>query len=67
MNDTSPSAMSQMMTAEDIAKLLKLNVETVRRATRKGKVAYHKFGREKRYDPSDVKTFIDSCRILARP
>lgn len=55
----------RMLIASQVAELLQLDEETIRRLTRSRHIAYHKFGRRIRYDPADVRAYKARCRVVA--
>jgi len=49
-------------TPAEVAELLQIHVETVRRAIRDGRLKSHRFGRQHRISTTDLQRFIDSER-----
>lgn len=51
--------MDELLKAKDLAKVMNVNVETVRRWTRSGDIPVITFGRSKRYRLADVMAALD--------
>jgi len=51
-----------LLTASDVAILLAVNVETIRRMTRRGLLPSIAIGRSRRYSPDDVQSTIKRLR-----
>ncbi len=53
-----------LLTAEQVAKLTGMAIETLAqwRSQKRG-IAYLKIGRAVRYDPADVQTYLEGCRV----
>jgi len=64
MSQAVMSLPSEFMTAEDVAHLTGLSLETLAqwRSQRRG-MPYLKIGRAVRYDPSDVQSYLEGCRV----
>ena len=54
------TVMEQMLTVSDVARLLQVSEETVRRWLRDETIAAIQFGNEWRVEPKDLQAFIDS-------
>jgi len=54
----------RFLTAEEVASMTGLSVETLAqwRSQRRG-IPYLKIGRVVRYDPADVQTYVQGCRV----
>lgn len=50
--------MEEMIKAKDLAKALSVNIETVRRWTRKGTIPFIEIGASKRYSLTEVKSAL---------
>lgn len=46
-------------TAQEVADLLQLNIATIYRYAREGQIATYKFGRDMRFQPSDIERFVN--------
>jgi excisionase family DNA binding protein len=57
-------ALSELLTAGEVAAVTGLSVETLAqwRSQRRG-IPYLKVGRAVRYDPADVQTYLEGCRV----
>lgn len=53
-----------LLNATDVAKILAVNVETVRRMTRRGLLPYIRLGRLIRYSQDDVQATIKRQRVI---
>lgn len=51
------------LTVEEVAEVLGVNGETVRRWAREGRLAAYKIGRRLRFRPQAVDEFLESCRL----
>lgn len=53
-----------LLSAEDVARLTGLSIETLAqwRSQKRG-IPYLKIGRAVRYDPADVQTYLEGCRV----
>lgn len=51
-----------MMTTQDVANLLRVKPDTVRRWAREGELPVVTLGGVLRFDPNDVKKFVDKGR-----
>jgi excisionase family DNA binding protein len=58
------NALSELLTAEQIATVTSLSVETLAqwRLQKRG-IPYLKVGRVVRYDPADVQTYLEGCKV----
>lgn len=54
--------MEELLTTEQIAEILKLNVVTIRRYIKSGKLKAAYFGKEYRVSKSDFESFVDQHR-----
>lgn len=54
----------ELLTSEEVARITGLSVETLAqwRSQKRG-IKYLKLGRAVRYDPSDVQTYLEGCRV----
>lgn len=54
----------RFLTAEEVASITGLSLETLAqwRSQRRG-IPYLKIGRAVRYDPTDVQTYLEGCRV----
>ena len=52
------------LTAEDVAKLLKLSVQTIRRYTMNREIPFHKINRSVRFKPSEIELWVKSKVIV---
>jgi len=64
MNASTQLSNTRLLTAEEVANLTGLSVETLAqwRSQRRG-IPYLKIGRTVRYDPADVQTYLEGCRV----
>lgn len=53
------------LTVTDVAKMLHLHPETVRRFIREGKLKAYKIGKSKLLREEDVKNFVSNCLLVA--
>ena len=53
-----------LLCAEEVAELTAFSIETLAqwRSQKRG-IPYLKIGRAVRYDPADVKTYLEGCRV----
>ncbi len=60
----SQALLSNLLTAEDVARLTGLSVETLAqwRSQKRG-IPYLKIGRTVRYDRADVQGYLEGCRV----
>ena len=60
----SMKALSELLTAEGVAAVTGLSVETLAqwRSQKRG-IPYLKVGRAVRYDPADVQTYLEGCKV----
>ena len=60
----SMKALSELLTAEAVAAVTGLSVETLAqwRSQKRG-ISYLKVGRAVRYDPTDVQKYLEGCRV----
>ncbi|OPZ22554.1 MAG: Helix-turn-helix domain protein [bacterium ADurb.BinA186] len=52
------------LTVTDVAKMLHLHPETVRRFIREGKLKAYKIGKSKLLREEDVKKFVSNCLLV---
>jgi excisionase family DNA binding protein len=64
MRMESLNTLSELLTAEQVATLTGLSIETLAqwRSRRRG-IPYLKVGRMVRYDPADVQTYLEGCKV----
>lgn len=51
--------MTKLYTTEEVAEILKYDVQTIRRLIREGKISAYKVGREYRIEEKDFKKFLE--------
>jgi len=51
------------LTVEDVAEVLGVNVETVRRFAREGRLPAYRIGARLRFRPQDLDRFVESCLL----
>lgn len=56
-----------MLTAAEVATLLKLSQRKVYELAASRKLASHRFGGSVRFAHEDVQAYVESCRVPARP
>lgn len=59
--------MPPWLTADDLAARLQVTVKTVRNWTARGKVQFHRVGRQIRFTPEDVDALKETTAILPVP
>ena len=52
-----------LLTVEEAAQCMKMSVRHVRRLVAERRIQFHKLGRSVRFDPGDVREYIESCRV----
>lgn len=54
---------NEMLTTRELAKILNLHINTVRKWADNGTITCHRFGkrRDRRFDKKDVRIFLDKC------
>lgn len=55
-----------MLTPEDVAELLQVNVETVRRMIHRKLIPFSRIGRLYRITSEDMRAFVAGCRIATQ-
>lgn len=53
----------EFYTAKELAELLKLNIDTIRRYLRTGKIKASKFGKTYRVSDEDLKRFLEETKV----
>jgi len=56
----------RLLTVKDVAVVLKMNPNTVRKHVERGNLSYHKIGNSLRFSQNDVDEFLKSTHIRAR-
>ncbi len=59
--------MERLMTTEEVAELLRIDVVTVRRLVARGELVAYRIAGEYRFTPSGVENFVESQRVGASP
>jgi excisionase family DNA binding protein len=57
--------MSELLTADDVAKILKVRVQRVRELTRRGLVPHIRLGRQVRYRPEAIEEWLREIETAA--
>ena len=55
--------METYLTADDVAELLKLSVQTIRRYTMKKEIPFHKINRAVRYKKSEIEEWFEKRKV----
>jgi len=64
MNNNMTYTIETLLTDRDVAAILKVDRQTVRRLTNEGKIHRLKIGRSVRYEQQAIAEYIESCRDL---
>ncbi len=56
--------MQPMMTVQEVAKILKIQDEGVRREVQRGNLAAHRIGRLYRFKAEDVEDYLDETTVI---
>lgn len=59
--------MERLLTTEEVADLLRIDVVTVRRLVTRGELPAYRIAGEYRFSPEGVESFVESQRVQARP
>jgi excisionase family DNA binding protein len=64
MNDPLPQNIPSLWTSRETAKVLKISERLLWTLTNRGKIRCVRIGRAVRYDPADIRSWIDSQKTL---
>ena len=56
---------AEVLTAEDVAEMLRTSPDRVRRLANEGKLTYRQDGRFMRFTPADVQQYLEDIKIEA--
>jgi excisionase family DNA binding protein len=57
--------MESYLTIREVAEILKLSVQTVRRYVMKGEIPHHKIFRAVRFKPSEIQSWVEDREAMA--
>jgi excisionase family DNA binding protein len=58
-----PPAIEQLLTADEVAVILRVSRRTLINWTTSGQLPKHKLGGRLLYSPADVRAFIEACKV----
>jgi excisionase family DNA binding protein len=64
-HDAAEASFSKLLDTAEAAKLLQMGKRTVQELTAERKLAFIKIGRSVRFDPADLRAFVEANRIKA--